>query len=81
MHDEPDSEIELGAGERRLADRLIADRPVPPPGFRGALGRYLVARDPGYGHRPEGLRTLVLAYLVGGLILVGLGALIATGAI
>lgn len=81
MHDEPETDTELGAGEQRLADRLVADRPVPGAGFRGALRRYLAARDPRYGPRPEHLRRIVLAYLLAGVLLVGIGALIAAGAI
>jgi hypothetical protein len=81
MHDEPETGIELGEGERRVADRLVSDRPVPGAGFRGTLGRYLAARDPGYGPRPEQLVVMVLAYVACGLLLIGVGALIATGAI
>jgi hypothetical protein len=81
MHDQPETEVEFGAAERRLADRLLVDRPVPAPGFRGALGRYLRARDPGYGPRPPRLVLIVLVYLAAGLLLMGVGALIATRAI
>jgi hypothetical protein len=63
--------------ERDLADRLTAARPRPAAGFRGALGRYLVASDPGYGPRPESLRLRVAAYLAAGLLLVALGAVLA----
>jgi hypothetical protein len=79
MQDEPEAEIQLSAGEHTLADRLATGRPVPAAGFRGALARFLAARDPGYGPRPERLRMTILAYVLPGLLLIGAGALIATG--
>jgi hypothetical protein len=81
MTDEPDVAAELGPGERELADRLAGERPLPAAGFRGALARRLVARDPGYGPRPEHLRLIVAGYLGGGVLLLALGALSATGAL
>ena len=81
MTDRPDLDPELEAPERTLAERLEAGRPVPRAGFRGALGRYLGERDPGYGPRPARLRLIVLAYLAAGAVLLGLGALQATGAL
>lgn len=70
---------ELAPDERELADRLTGWRPVPGAGFRGALGRHLASRDPGYGPRPERLRLTVAAYLVLGWLLTALGALLAVG--
>lgn len=81
MHDEPEKDIELTIGERELGDRLSDERPVPAAGFRGALGRYLVSRDPGYGPRPERLRLTVAGYLAAGLLLIAVAALIAVGAL
>ena len=81
MHDEPETDTELAPGERELADRLISQRPAPAAGFRGALGRYLAARDPGYGPRPERLRLLAVSYLAAGSLLIGVGTLIAVGAL
>jgi hypothetical protein len=85
MTDEPDmthdSEAtgELGATESRLAERLRDERPVPPAGFRGALGRHLGALDPGYGPRPGRLRLLVGGYIATGAALIAVSALNATG--
>ena len=81
MRDESDSTDQLVPAEEQLADRLQDERPVPAAGFRGALGRYLAARDLGYGPRPERLRVMVLSYLVVGALLLGLAALIAVGAL
>lgn len=79
MHAEPDDQ--LTPEERRIADHLRTSRPLPGAGFRGALGRYLAARDPGYGPRPERLRLLAGAWLLGGLALVAVGALLALGSL
>jgi hypothetical protein len=81
MPDEPETETELTPSERDLADRLTSQRPVPAAGFRGALARYIAARDPGYGPRPERLRLIVVSYLGAGLVLIGVAALIAVGAL
>ena len=78
MRDHPD-ETELGVGEHELAHRLGAERPVPAAGFRGALGRHLAARDPGYGPRPARLRLFVSVYLGTGGLLIVAGALVARG--
>jgi hypothetical protein len=79
--DEPNMADQPGPHERELADRLAGERPVPSAGFRGALGRRLAARDPGYGPRPERLRLIVAGYLAAGSLLLVLGALSATGAL
>ena len=81
MSDEPDMAGEPGPHERELAERLAGDRPAPTAGFRGALGRRLAARDPGYGPRPERLRLIVAGYVAAGSVLLVLGALSATGAL
>jgi hypothetical protein len=67
--------------ERRLAEWLTAATPVPAAGFRGALGRYLRRRDPGYGPRPPQLRLISAACVSGGAALLFVGALQATGAL
>lgn len=62
-----------------LAELLGAGRPVPSADFRGALGRYLDERDPGYGPRPTRLRSISFACLVASVALLALAALQATG--
>ena len=74
-----DPDLNLQPPERRLAERLQTERPLPTAGFRGALGRRLVALDPGHGVRPARLRLLTATYLIGGATLIGLGAAQATG--
>ena len=63
-----------------MARRLEDQRPMPAAGFRGALGRHLAARDPGYGPRPASLRLMVAGYAVAGTALLAAGTLVATGA-
>jgi hypothetical protein len=54
--------------DRHTEDRLHAERPVPRPAFRGALGRRLQAmRASGVG-RPRHLRALVAAYAGSGVL-------------
>ena len=62
-----------------LEAELLRERPVPRVSFRGALGRYLADRDPGYGPRPANLRALVAAYVLVGLLLMLVGLLVASG--
>jgi hypothetical protein len=81
MHEEPETDAELTPDDLQLADHLTSGRPVPRAGFRGALGRYLAARDPGYGPRPDRLRLIVVSYVGGGLVLAGFAALLAVGAL
>jgi hypothetical protein len=69
------------AEERQMADWLESATPVPAAGFRGALGRYLQRRDPGFGSRPPQLRLISAACLGGGAVLLGVAALQATGAL
>jgi hypothetical protein len=78
MTSQPDNELELDAGMRELADRFSAGRPVPAASFRGALGRHLARRDPGYSPRPARLRLYVTSYIATGGVLIALGALIAS---
>jgi hypothetical protein len=77
MPDEPDFETDLDPGERALGERLQRSRPVPAAGFRGALGRRLAERDPGYGPRPQWLVPVASGCFGGGLVLIALAALIA----
>jgi hypothetical protein len=79
MTDEPQADRGLGAIDPELEDRLIAERPMPAAGFRGALGRHLAANDPGWGPRPERLDYLVRGYLGVGAVLIVLGLSVATG--
>jgi hypothetical protein len=72
-------EPELTGAELRLSEQLAAERPLPQPAFRGALGRLLGERDPGYGPRPERLRLLVAGLVGLGAVLVAAGALVALG--
>ena len=81
MSEHNDIPDELGPAERELADRLGGARPVPAAGFRGALGRRLAARDPGYGSRPKRLRLMVAGWAGTGAVLLALGALTAVGAL
>lgn len=81
MTDPSNTERPLEPGDQELAGRLAADRPVPAADFRGALGRRLLAQDPGYGSRPDRLRTVAAVYLAAGAGLMGLGALQAMGAL
>jgi hypothetical protein len=77
MPPEPDFDSDLNPGERELGEQLQRSRPVPSAGFRGALGRRLAERDPGYGSRPDWLVPVTSACFGGGLVLIGLAALIA----
>lgn len=81
MSDGLSSDDQLEPSERALGERLEAAKPVPSPGFRGALGRHLAARDPGYGPRLPQLRLIASACLGGSAILLALGALQAIGAL
>jgi hypothetical protein len=67
--------------DRTLAERLEVTRPVPGAGFRGALGRHLVASDPGYGTRPARLRLFTAVWIFAGALLLAVGSLQATGAL
>lgn len=77
MPPEPDFDSDLSPGQRELGEQLQSSRPVPSAGFRGALGRRLAERDPGYGPRPDWLVPVASASFGGGLVLIGLAALIA----
>jgi hypothetical protein len=72
-------ETDIADEDPGLAEALTEQRPVPPPGFRGALGRYLANADPGYGPRPARLRLMVAGLVSGGVLIMGLGLLQATG--
>jgi hypothetical protein len=72
-----DFDSELDPVERDVGERLERDRPAPAAGFRGALGRQLAERDPGYGPRPPWLVPIVAICFSVGLLLIVLAALIA----
>jgi hypothetical protein len=78
-----DSDFDAGLEprDRELGERLRQARPVPAAGFRGGLGRRLAERDPGYGPRPRRLLAVVSSCLGGGLVLVLVSALAATGSL
>jgi hypothetical protein len=78
---ESDFDAELYPPERELGDRLAQSRPVPRAGFRGALGRRLAERDPGYGPRPAWLIPVASSCFGSGLVLVLLAALSARGSL
>jgi hypothetical protein len=77
----PEAVPNLTPEERQLGDKLLADRPVPTAGFRGALGRYVEELDPGYGWRPSHMRLKVAAYLAVAVLLLLLALLQARGAL
>jgi hypothetical protein len=62
-----------------FGEELVRHRPVPSAAFRGGLWRYLAARHPGHGPRPERLRVLVAAYVLVGLLLMLAALLMASG--
>ncbi len=66
--------VDQAAADQVFADQLDAARPVPAPAFRGALGRYLAASDPGYGPRPQNLWLIVACCLVAGAVLLLIAA-------
>lgn len=67
--------------DQRMAEWLHSATQVPSGGFRGALGRYLGRRDPGYGPRPPQLRLISAACVGAGAVLLGVAALQATGSL
>lgn len=81
MSERPDLGFDLTAQENAVGEQLAADRPVPGAGFRGALGRLLLADDPRYVRRPPRLRLISAGCLAASLVLLACGALQATGAI
>lgn len=78
-HSRPIEAPRLDPRDERLGQALAAGRAAPAPGFRGALGRRLVGADPGYGPRPERLRTMVAALVGTGGLLIALGVLQSLG--
>jgi hypothetical protein len=71
-HDDFEPGIPADERERleRLASRLVGDRPVPRPAFRGDLRRQ-IARAP----QARRLRLRVVGYLVSGVALLAIAAL------
>jgi len=81
MTDGPERERELTSQELAFAEQLHVGKPVPSARFRGALGRHLTDRDPGYGTRPAHLRLMASGCLAAGALVLALGLLQATGAL
>lgn len=81
MTDRHDIDPEPTAEERAVDERLRSTRPLPAPGFRGALGRHLAARDPGYGPRPARLRWISSGCVAASAAVLAVAALQATGTI
>jgi hypothetical protein len=77
--DRPHGEAAPEPEAPELAERLLSERASPAAEFRGALGRHLGARDPGYGPRPPHLRARVALWMAAGAALAGVGALQALG--
>ena len=77
MNHEADQFGDAMPQEDEFAEHLAGARPAPSAGFRRALHEHLSALDPGYGPRPERLWLIVAGYLALGLLLIGLGALLA----
>ena len=74
------ADLEPGATEEliRLAERLERERPVPTAGFRGELGRRLLAGELAQS-RPARLRILIAGYASAGSALLLIGAASALG--
>jgi hypothetical protein len=70
-----DFEPGISASERdqleRLAARLVTDRPVPRPAFRGEMRRQIATTEPVL----PGLRLRVATYLATGVALLAVAAL------
>lgn len=60
--------------EAAMADRLAAERPSPPAGWRGDLWRSLQSRGVPPG-RPPRLTTLIAGFATGGTALLVVAAL------
>jgi hypothetical protein len=72
-------EPELTPIEEAFGEALGARRPVPGGVFRGALGRYLAAQDPGLTSRPPHLWRIVGLLLVAACTLLVIALLLALG--
>jgi hypothetical protein len=79
MAEPEDDAAALDGVDEAVAKQLRDLRAVPGVAFRGALERRLAVLDPGYGPRPERLRTSVAVWLVAGLALLVVGAVVAGG--
>ena len=78
---EPRDDIPDERADTELEQLLRGQRPVPGGAFRGGLGRLVAASDPGYGPRPARLRLVVTGWIGAGIVVAGLGALQALGAL
>jgi hypothetical protein len=74
------SDLEPGTPDElvRLAERLQRERPVPAAGFRGELGRRLLAGDMRRA-RPRRLRALITGYATAGTLLLLVAAVSVAG--
>ena len=84
-HDiDPLHDPEVEPGERpqltKVDERLRAERPIPRPAFRGALGRGLLADLEPSGERLRRVRVLVAAYAGFGVCLIAIAAVGVAGA-
>lgn len=81
---DPLQDPELVPGERqqlaRIGERLRAERPIPRPAFRGALGRRLLDQLEPSRPRSSRVRVLIAAYAGSGLCLIAIAALGVAGA-
>ena len=62
----------------QVAERLVAERPIPTPGFRANLRRHLLTGAHGHHPAPRRLRLLIGAYAGSGaalLLVVAVGVL------
>jgi hypothetical protein len=62
----------------RLAERLLDERPLPGPGFRGELRRHLESRSRKLRPRAT-VRRLIAGYAASGTALMVIGAVSAAG--
>jgi hypothetical protein len=84
-HSDPtETDPEARQGNREVVTLLQAERPVPAPGFRGALRRKLLVKpalvDRAFGGFGFSLRTQVASTLVAGTVLLAIAALGLVGA-
>ena len=77
---EPGIEPDEAEALARVALRLTDERPVPRPGFRGALWRHLSADARRAGSRPRRLGSVIAAFSGSGFLLLAIAAVGLAGA-